>query len=156
MGVETEANNPFLLSDKTYNLVKKLVQVIIPATGALYFALSKIWGLPHGEDVVGSLMAIATFLGVVLGISSAQYTASGAAYQGHLTVQPNADGVNRVTAFHLNKDPKDLEGEKSITVKIHHKAPAEVEEQLEEALEEEFETPIPPHKALTRAPSKKK
>jgi hypothetical protein len=159
MGVETEANNPFLLGDKMYNFVKKLVQVIIPAGGALYFALSKIWGFPHGEDVVGSLMAVATFLGVVLGISSAQYTASGAGYQGHMTVQPNSDGVTKVTGLHFDGEPKDLEGKSAMTFKIHHLAPAKVEEQLEEDLEEDHGPPEPPHKApakRTRAPSKKK
>lgn len=156
MGVEPGVHNPFLLGDKTYDFVKKLVQVIIPAGGSLYFALSKIWGLPHGEDVVGSLMAVATFLGVVLGISSAQYTASGAAYQGHITVQPTSEGVNKVTALHFDGEPKDLEGKKVMSFKIHHQAPSKVEEQFAEDVEEAVEPVEPPHKSRTRAPSKKK
>ena len=156
MGVETEVRNPFLLGDKTYNFVKRLVQIILPAVGTFYFALSGIWGLPHGEQVVGTIMATTMFLGVVLGISSAQYTASGAAYQGHMTVQPNSEGVSKVTALHFDGEPKDLEGKTAMTFKIHHQPPAEVEEHFVDDVEEVLEPSVPPHKSRTRAPSKKK
>ena len=39
----------------------------------LYFALAGTWDLPYGEEVVGTITAVDTFLGVVLGISTAQY-----------------------------------------------------------------------------------
>lgn len=46
---------------------------LLPALGTLYFALAGIWGLPYGEQIVGTITAVDTFLGVVLGISTAQY-----------------------------------------------------------------------------------
>jgi hypothetical protein len=46
---------------------------LLPAAGTLYFALAGIWGLPYGEQVVGTITAIDTFLGVILGISTSQY-----------------------------------------------------------------------------------
>ena len=46
---------------------------LLPALGTLYFALASIWGLPCGEQIVGTITAIDTFLGVILGISTAQY-----------------------------------------------------------------------------------
>lgn len=61
------------MSNKTYDILKYLTQIIIPALGTLYFALAGIWKFPYGEEVVGTLTAIDTFLGVVLGISSANY-----------------------------------------------------------------------------------
>lgn len=61
------------MSDKTYDVLKKIAQLVLPALGTLYFALSGIWGLPYGEQVVGTVTAIDTFLGVVLGISTSQY-----------------------------------------------------------------------------------
>ena len=61
------------LSDSMYNILKYIAQIALPALGAFYFALSQIWGLPYGEQIVGTLTAIDTFLGVLLGISSAQY-----------------------------------------------------------------------------------
>lgn len=61
------------LSDKAYNILKWIAQYLLPAAGTLYFALSGIWGFPYGEEVVGTLTAIDTFLGVILGLSSATY-----------------------------------------------------------------------------------
>ena len=65
------------MSNKTYDMLKYITQITIPAVGTLYFALAGIWGFPYGEQIVGTLTAIDTFLGVCLGISSAQYKKGG-------------------------------------------------------------------------------
>ena len=62
-----------MMSNKTYDILKWITQYILPAIGTLYFALAGIWGFPYGEQIVGTITAVDTFLGVVLGISSAQY-----------------------------------------------------------------------------------
>ena len=61
------------ISNKTYDILKWIAQYLLPATGTLYFALAGIWGFPYGEEVVGTITAVDTFLGVLLGISSTQY-----------------------------------------------------------------------------------
>ena len=61
------------LSNNTYDILKFIAQVFLPALGTLYFALSQIWHLPYGEEIVGTLTAVDAFLGALLGISSAQY-----------------------------------------------------------------------------------
>lgn len=61
------------MSNKMYDLLKKLAMIILPGLGALYFTLAGIWGLPYGEQVVGTIAAITTFLGVVLDASSRKY-----------------------------------------------------------------------------------
>jgi hypothetical protein len=61
------------ISNKVYDVLKWIAQYFLPALGTLYFALAGIWGLPYGEQVVGTLVAVDTFLGVVLGISTAAY-----------------------------------------------------------------------------------
>ena len=61
------------MNAKWYNRLKWVAQYLLPALGTLYFALSGIWGFPNGEQVVGSITAVDIFLGVVLGISAAQY-----------------------------------------------------------------------------------
>lgn len=61
------------LNSKAYDILKWIAMVFLPGAGTLYFALSGIWGLPYAEQVVGTITAINTFLGVVLGISSASY-----------------------------------------------------------------------------------
>jgi hypothetical protein len=61
------------MSNKTYDILKYIAQVILPALGTLYFALAGIWGFPYGEQIVGTITAIDTFLGVALKISSDNY-----------------------------------------------------------------------------------
>ena len=64
------------MSNRVYDILKWVAQVFLPAAGTLYFALAATWGLPWAEQVVGTITAADTFLGVVLGISTAQYNKS--------------------------------------------------------------------------------
>ena len=61
------------LNNKTYDVMKWIAQYLLPAVGALYFALSQIWGLPYGEQIVGTITAVDAFLGAILGISTMNY-----------------------------------------------------------------------------------
>ena len=61
------------MSDKTYNILKWVAQYLLPGVATLWLALAGIWGLPYGEEIGGTIVAVDTFLGVLLGISSAQY-----------------------------------------------------------------------------------
>lgn len=61
------------LSNKYYDILKWIAQILLPAVATLYFALSKIWGLPYGEEIVGTITAIDAFLGALLGISTHFY-----------------------------------------------------------------------------------
>lgn len=81
------------LSNKLYDDLKWIAQILLPALATLYFALSKIWGLPYGEEIVGTISAIDVFLGALLGISTAKYYKE-----------------NRTTILDFNKDDglKDL------------------------------------------------
>ena len=61
------------LSNKLYDILKYIALIALPAIGTLYFALSSIWGLPYGEEIVGTITAFDAFLGALLGLSSARY-----------------------------------------------------------------------------------
>lgn len=61
------------MTNKVYDILKWIAQYFLPAIGTLYFALAGIWGLPYGEQIVGTITAVDSFLGILLGISSAQY-----------------------------------------------------------------------------------
>lgn len=61
------------MSNKVYDILKWIALVVLPALATLYFALSGIWGFPYGEQIVGTITAIDTFLGALLGISSINY-----------------------------------------------------------------------------------
>lgn len=61
------------MSNRMYDILKWIAQYLLPGLGTLYFALAKIWGLPYGTEIVGTISAIDAFLGGLLGISSANY-----------------------------------------------------------------------------------
>ena len=61
------------MSNETYDILKFIAQILLPALGTLYFALAGIWGFPYGEQIVGTVTAIDAFLGACLGISAKEY-----------------------------------------------------------------------------------
>lgn len=106
-----------MLSNKVYDALKWIAQYFLPACGTLYFALAGIWGLPYGEQIVGTISAITIFLGVILGISSATYVKSGANTDGTLQVDisnPEKD----IYRLQLNSDLSDLAYKSKISLKV--------------------------------------
>ena len=77
----------FIYNDRVYNNLKWITQILLPAAGTLYFALGGIWGWPYVEQVVGSVTALVTFLGVTLGISGYNYNKDA------VTVSSRPDGT---------------------------------------------------------------
>lgn len=61
------------MSNKVYDTLKFMAQIVLPAISALYISLAGIWGLPFGEQISGTIMAIDTFLGAILMLSSSKY-----------------------------------------------------------------------------------
>ena len=73
------------LTNKAYDVLKFIAQILLPALGTLYFALAKIWGFPYAAEIVGTISAVDAFLGALLGISTMQYHKDAA---NDLTIQP--------------------------------------------------------------------
>lgn len=106
------------LSDKVYRSLKWFTVLFMPAFGAAYFSLSKIWGLPAAEEVVGTCAVISTFLGALLGVSSKNYNSSDAQYDGELKVETNPTTGKLVYALELNADPSDLREMSKVSFKV--------------------------------------
>jgi hypothetical protein len=62
-----------VMSNKTYDFLVWIAQIVLPAVATLYAALAGIWGFPYGEQIVGTITAVDVFLGALLKISNAQY-----------------------------------------------------------------------------------
>ena len=62
------------MKNSTYDFLKWIAMIVLPATSTLYLALAGLWGLPYPEAISGTIMALDTFLGSVLGIASKDYT----------------------------------------------------------------------------------
>lgn len=69
------------MNNRTYDILKWIAQILLPALGTLYFVIAGIWGLPFAEQIVGTIAAVDTFLGVILGISSYRYEKNKNPYQ---------------------------------------------------------------------------
>lgn len=61
------------MQNETYDILKKIAQIWLPAIGTLYFALAQIWNLPYAEEIVGTITAVDAFLGAILQISTDNY-----------------------------------------------------------------------------------
>lgn len=61
------------MSNRLYDILKYVAQIVLPALGTLYFALAKIWQFPYGAEIVGTITAVDAFLGALLKISTDQY-----------------------------------------------------------------------------------
>lgn len=64
------------MSNKAYDALKYVAQIVLPALATLYFALAQIWGLPYGEQVVGTITAVDAFLGALLRLTTIKYEKS--------------------------------------------------------------------------------
>lgn len=114
---EHEMKRDHLLSNAVYDILKRIAQIVLPALGTLYFTLSQIWGLPLGEEVVGTIVALDTFLGILLGYSSHSYNNSESKYDGEMEVEELED--KKYFSLSLNNDPNLLDNKKEITFKVN-------------------------------------
>ena len=61
------------MSNKFYDVLKWIALVVLPAIGTAYAGLAIIWGFPFGEQIIGTIGILETFIGTVLQISNAKY-----------------------------------------------------------------------------------
>lgn len=99
------------VSDKTYDTLKWLVQIVLPACAALYAGLAAWWGLPYVEPIVGTITTIATFLGAVLKISANNYSGDGTL---------SVDTENEDYTLDLQTALADIAAKKSVTIKVNN------------------------------------
>lgn len=100
----------FVLGSKLYDKLQFLVRVVIPGLATLYAALAGFWGFPHVQEVVGTLTALALFLGLLLGQSAKNFVEpiKKGKPVGDFVVGKTDDGKT-TTQFVFNSDPSVLE-----------------------------------------------
>lgn len=102
------------LNEKTYEFFKWLVQIVLPACAALYSALAALWGFPFAEAVVGTISAIAVFLGAVLKISNSNYEGAGT------LVVDTSKADDEQYRLDLNTEFSDLADKKQFVIKVNN------------------------------------
>jgi hypothetical protein len=109
----------FIMGSALYDKLKFVALILLPAIGTLYFTLGNTWNWPNVEQVLGSITAIDTFLGAIIGISSASYNSSDSKYDGTVNVATSMEG-NKLFTLELEGDPNDLDKKDSILFKIRN------------------------------------
>ena len=61
------------ISNRTFDVLKWVITVFLPAVTALYLTLANIWGWEYSEAIGATLAAVITFGSTILGISSINY-----------------------------------------------------------------------------------
>lgn len=105
-----------VLSDSKYNYLRYIVEIILPGAGTLYFTLATIWGLPYGEQVVGTLAAVALFSGLLIKISRTKYNRSDARFDGALNVDDTADEEFRLE---FKKELPELANQDTVMLRVN-------------------------------------
>lgn len=62
------------LDNHTYDVLKYIALIALPALATLYSTLAQIWYLPYAEQIPLTIMAVDTFMGILLKISTDNYT----------------------------------------------------------------------------------
>lgn len=103
-------------NQKVYDVLKFIAQIALPAFGTLYFTLAAIWSLPSADQVVQTVLAVDTFLGVLLGISTMQYNRSEYRFDGQIDVIETQ--TKRTLAMDF-KEPEEIHEKEDVTLKVN-------------------------------------
>ena len=104
------------MSDKTYDFLKWVAQIVLPAIGTLYFALASIWRLPYRAQIVGTITAVDAFLGAILKISSDNYMGDGQ------MVVDSSDPEKDIYSIVIADYPEKLAEKDKVMLKVSHPA----------------------------------
>jgi hypothetical protein len=107
----------FTVTNGTYDSLKRLVEIILPGLGTMYFGLSVFWPLPYVDSIVGSIAVICVFLGLVLRDSSKNYTPEAPNEMGSFVI--NTTEIDRAPyRLELDADLADLEKKDTISFRV--------------------------------------
>lgn len=116
---EHAAESKPIMNDTTYERLRFLALVLLPALGTLYFGVAQIWGLPKADEVVGTIVVVDTFLGVLIRFARQKYEDSEAGVAGHIYLSEGQEPDAKTVGFDVTAGAKDLEGQKVVRFKVH-------------------------------------
>ena len=98
------------MNDRTYDILKRIALIIIPALATFVNAAGIVWGIPYTNEITATITAFGVFLGAALGVSSANHTPE---THGNLVVT----GSNDVYADFAH-EPEKLKDGDTIVLKV--------------------------------------
>ena len=61
------------LGNHTYDVMKWICLILLPACAVAYVGLSAVWGWPYADAISKTINIVCTLLGALLGISTAEF-----------------------------------------------------------------------------------
>lgn len=61
------------MNDKTYDILKRVALIIVPALATFVNAAGIVWEVPYTNEVTATITAFGVFLGAAIGVSSKNY-----------------------------------------------------------------------------------
>jgi len=113
---DTPPKRDHLLSNQFYDILHIFALIIFPALGTAYFALADIWGLPAAQQVLGTIVVIDTFLGVLVKVGQASYNSSNSRFDGTMRVLETPE--KKTFTLELNTPVEDLDKTDTVTFKV--------------------------------------
>lgn len=104
------------LSDRIYTPLKYVAQIVLPASATLYLALAMVWGFPNAEQIVGTITAVNTFMGVVLGLSTRSFNKDETKYDGVLKVEESDN--KKIFSLVAHGNPENLDKKDEAIFKV--------------------------------------
>ena len=62
------------MNNQTYDILKRVALIVIPALATFVNAVGMVWGVPYTNEATATITAFGVFLGAALGVSSANHT----------------------------------------------------------------------------------
>lgn len=106
-----------IFSHDTYKILKYLTQIVLPAIATFYFALAGIWGFPCGEEVVGTIAALTTLLGVTLGVGTYRYNKLEEGTDGAIVIDAD-DDISGSAYVQFDKEIEALKNKNELVLKV--------------------------------------
>lgn len=101
------------MNDKTYDILKWVAMVALPALATFVIAICGLWDLPNSEPISGTITAVAAFLGALLQIQSKTYKGDGT-----LNID-TSDPEKDVYSLDVTTDLSDLPNKKTVTFTVN-------------------------------------
>jgi hypothetical protein len=107
------------LDNSTYDKLKFIALVVLPALATLVVAVNPLWDIPNQDAIVGTIIAVDTFLGALLGLSSKQYNEAAENFDGYLDAEgEDPDTGHPNLNLVITKPPQDLLGGNQVRLRI--------------------------------------
>ncbi len=113
--VQPSATHP-LLSNSTYDKLKKVTTLVLPAAVTLWLTIANIWNLPNSQEIGLTIGAINTFFGVVLVVATNTYNKSDEKFDGVMNVVETPDKTS--FQLELNEGPEALTQQDQVALRI--------------------------------------